>query len=112
MHHVIVEANLHRFTLLAAARLAAGCVGTVGQAGVSSEGGETDLVYAAPGVQVIADYRRRASIHAWARSALTVECAAITASVVNMSEATDAAFWSATRTTLVGSMTPAAIRSS
>ena len=50
--------------------------------------------------------------HADAWPALTVECAAITASVVSMSEATDAAFWSATRTTLVGSMTPARIRSS
>jgi hypothetical protein len=63
MHHVIVEANMHRFTLLAAvaavaaARLAAGCFGTVGySAGVSSGGGGPDLVYAAPGVQVIADY--------------------------------------------------------
>jgi hypothetical protein len=60
MHHVIVEANMHRFTLLAvvaAASLAAGCFGTVGySAGVSSGGGGPDLVYAAPGVQVIADY--------------------------------------------------------
>jgi hypothetical protein len=60
MHHVVVEANMHRFTLLAAvaaATLAAGCFGTVGSsAGVSSEGYGPDLVYAAPGVQVIADY--------------------------------------------------------
>ena len=34
------------------------------------------------------------------------------ASVVNISEATDAAFCKATRTTLVGSMTPAFTRSS
>ena len=34
------------------------------------------------------------------------------ASVVRSSEATLAAFWSAVRTTLVGSMTPALIRSS
>src|SRR5450432_193584 len=38
--------------------------------------------------------------------------ATIRASVVSMSDATDAAFWSATRTTLVGSMTPAFTRSS
>src|ERR1043166_586237 len=50
--------------------------------------------------------------HAGARSAPEGVCAAITASVVNMSAATDAAFCSATRTTLVGSMIPAAIRSS
>lgn len=51
---------MHRFTLLVAvavAALAAGCFGTVGySAGVSSEGYGPDLVYAAPGVQVIADY--------------------------------------------------------
>ena len=60
MHHVAVEAIMHRFTLLApvaAAVLAAGCLGTVGySAGVSSDGYGPDLVYAAPGVQVIADY--------------------------------------------------------
>jgi hypothetical protein len=37
---------------------------------------------------------------------------AMSASVVIMSDATDAAFWSAERTTLVGSMTPASMRSS
>ena len=51
---------MHRFTLLAAiaaAALAAGCFGTVGySAGVSSGGYGPDLVYAAPGVQVIANY--------------------------------------------------------
>ncbi len=51
---------MHRFTLLtavAAVVLAAGCLGTVGySASVSSEGYGPDLVYAAPGVQVIADY--------------------------------------------------------
>jgi hypothetical protein len=48
---------MHRFALLAAATLAAGCFGTVGySAGVSSGGSGPDLVYAAPGVQVIADY--------------------------------------------------------
>jgi hypothetical protein len=56
-----VEAIMHRFTLLlaaiAAAALAAGCLGTVGySASVSSQGYGPDLVYAAPGVQVIADY--------------------------------------------------------
>ena len=34
------------------------------------------------------------------------------ASVVSRSDAIDAAFWSAERTTFVGSMTPAATRSS
>jgi hypothetical protein len=60
MHHVAAEAIMHRFTLLAAvatAAFAAGCFGTVGySASVSSEGDRPDLVYAAPGVQVIADY--------------------------------------------------------
>lgn len=42
-------------SVLTAAALAAGCAGTVGySASVSSQG--PDLVYAAPGVQVIADY--------------------------------------------------------
>jgi hypothetical protein len=39
-------------------------------------------------------------------------CCAISASVVSIIDATEAAFCSATRTTLVGSMTPATIRSS
>jgi len=50
---------MHRFTLLVVASVAfaAGCFGTVGySASVSSEGYGPDLVYAAPGVQVIADY--------------------------------------------------------
>ncbi len=48
---------MHRFTLFVvfAAALAAGCAGSLGySASVSSSG--PDLVYAAPGVQVIADY--------------------------------------------------------
>jgi hypothetical protein len=51
---------MHRFTLLAvltAAALAEGCAGGIGySAVVSDEGYGPDLVYAAPGVQVIADY--------------------------------------------------------
>ena len=50
---------MHRFTLfvVVAGALAAGCAGSVGySAGVSSDGYGPDLVYAAPGVQVIADY--------------------------------------------------------
>lgn len=50
---------MHRFTLfvVVAAALAASCAGTVGySATVSSDGYGPDLVYAAPGVQVIADY--------------------------------------------------------
>lgn len=52
---------MHRFTLLlaaiAAATLAAGCFGTASySASVSSDSYGPDLVYAAPGVQVIADY--------------------------------------------------------
>jgi hypothetical protein len=44
-------------TLLTAALLAAGCYGSVGYAGTaSSDGYGPDLVYAAPGVQVIADF--------------------------------------------------------
>lgn len=60
MQHVVVEGIMHRFTLLAAiaaAALSAGCFGTVGySARVSSAGYGPDLVYAAPGIQVIADY--------------------------------------------------------
>ena len=51
---------MHRFAILAAvaaAALAAGCYGTAGySARGSSDGYRPDLVYAAPGVQVIADY--------------------------------------------------------
>jgi hypothetical protein len=55
------RSSMHRFTLLlaavATAALAAGCFGTAGySATVSSEAYRPDLVYAAPGVQVIADY--------------------------------------------------------
>jgi hypothetical protein len=51
---------MHRFTILAAvaaAAIAAGCYGTVGySASTSGDGHGPDLVYAAPGVQVIADH--------------------------------------------------------
>jgi len=60
MHHLAEEAIMHRFAILAAvaaAALAAGCYGTVGySASGSRDGYRPDLVYAAPGVQVIADY--------------------------------------------------------
>jgi hypothetical protein len=43
--------------IIFAVALSAGCAGTVGySASVSSDGYGPDLVYAAPGVQVIADY--------------------------------------------------------
>ena len=58
VHQAMLEVTMPRITLLSvltAAALAAGCAGTVGySASVSSQG--PDLVYAAPGVQVIADY--------------------------------------------------------
>jgi len=51
---------MHRITLptvMTAAVLAASCAGTVGySASVSNDGYGPDLVYAAPGVQVIANY--------------------------------------------------------
>lgn len=60
MHHAIVDAVMHRVTLLTAvivAAFTAGCAGSIGYSGsVSDEGYGADLVYAAPGVQVIADY--------------------------------------------------------
>src|SRR5580765_4401630 len=62
MHDAIVaEVTMHRITLptvMTAAVLLAGCAGTVGyEASVSSDGYYgPDLVYVAPGVQVIADY--------------------------------------------------------
>jgi hypothetical protein len=60
MHQTTMEVIMHRFTLLTvatAAVLAAGCAGTVGySASASNMGYGADLVYAAPGVQVIADY--------------------------------------------------------
>lgn len=60
MHYVAEEAIMHHFTILsavAAAAVVAGCYGTVGHsASTSSDGYGPDLVYAAPGVQVIVDY--------------------------------------------------------
>jgi hypothetical protein len=60
MHRLAEEAIMHRFTILAAiaaSAIAAGCYGTVGYSARASSGGYgPDLVYAAPGVQVIADY--------------------------------------------------------
>lgn len=56
----------------------------------------------------------RGAGHEFSWSVVAVPClgrSAISASVVSMSEATDAAFCSATRTTFVGSMTPASTRS-
>jgi hypothetical protein len=60
MHHLNVEDTMNRLSLLTvifAAALGAGCVGRVGyRATASTEVYGPDLVYAAPGVQVIADY--------------------------------------------------------
>ena len=58
MHWVQVEVAMRRFTLAAAfftSVLATGCTGEIGYTSGVSGGYGPDLVYAAPGVQVIAD---------------------------------------------------------
>jgi hypothetical protein len=59
MHPLVAEATMQRLTLLTVftAALATGCAARVGyRASVSGADYGPDLVYVAPGVQVIADY--------------------------------------------------------